>query len=457
MTNSHYVSTFTFMTKDLTTGHPVKLILEFALPVLAGYLFQQFYNLADTAIVGKFLTVGDLAAVGSTGPVCFLIIGLCMGLTSGFAIPVAQSFGAKDYTKMRRYIYNGAILAVIFSIAYAILTVILCKPILRAMQTPSDIIDHATDYIIIIFAGIPFGFLYNLCSAVLRSIGDSKTPLYFLVFSSLLNIVLDLLCIIVFKWGIRGAAIATVVSQAISGALCLIYIKRNFPILKFNPEDKVKSFEIQKELLAMGIPMGLQYSITAIGSVILQASVNGLGTLYVAAMTAGLKIHMFFCTPFDALGTTMATYAGQNTGARELKRIKSGLNTANLMGLIYSLSAFAILFFFGNKLVLLFLDKNEFEIIKNAHQFLISNSAFYFFLALVNIVRFMIQGMGFPKLAILSGVFEMIARSAFGFVLVPKWGYLAATFASPAAWILADIFLFIAFFYCYKQLEKKFI
>lgn len=449
------------MTKDLTIGNPFKLIIGFAVPVLIGYLFQQAYNLADTAIVGKCLPVEDLAAVGSTGSVSFLIIGMCMGLTSGFAIPVAQFFGSKDYTKMRQYIYNSIFLAAVFSIIYSAITVILCKPILRIMQTPADIVDHASDYIAIIFAGIPFGFVYNLSSAILRSIGDSKTPLFFLVFSSLLNIGLDFLCILKFKLGVQGAAIATVISQGVSGFLCLIYIKKKFPILKFQKQDKVFSLRFQKDLLSMGIPMGLQYSITAIGSVILQTSINSLGTMYVAAATAGIKIHMFFCAPFDSLGTTMATFAGQNTGAKEFERLKTGFKDSCIIGLAYSIFAFVILYLFGDKLALLFLDSKETFIIENAHLFLISNSSFYFPLAIVNIARFMIQGMGFPTLSILSGIFEMIARSAFGFIFVPlfeqkaKLGYFVATFASPAAWVLADIFLVIAFIYCYKRLTKS--
>ena len=206
----------------------------------------------------------------------------------------------------------------------------------------------------------------------------------------------------------------------------------------------------------MGIPMGLQYSITAIGSVILQSAINGLGSRTVAAITAGLKIHMFFCAPFDALGTTMATYAGQNIGARKIERIKDGLKDSCLMGLIYSIFAFVLLLFVGDKLSLMFVDKSQSDIIRKAHQFLISNSAFYFPLALVNIIRFMIQGMGFSKLSILSGVFEMVARAVFGFVFVPMIGFMAATFASPAAWVLADVFLVIAFFYCYKKVKAEF-
>ena len=275
------------MTKDLTEGNSVKLIFGFTLPVLFGYLFQQLYNVTDIAIVGKYLGPQDLAAVGSTGPVSFLILGLCMGLTSGFAIPVSQTFGAKDYSKMRQYVYNGIIIAIVFSILYAIITVVFCKPLLRILQTPEEIINHASDYIIIIFAGIPFGFLYNFASGILRSVGDSKTPLYFLLFSSVLNVVLDLVCIIIFNLGIRGAAIATIFSQLVSGILCLIYIKKKFPILKLQSEEKAFSWKLCKDLCSMGIPMGLQYSITGIGSVILQSSVNCLGWQDVASMATG--------------------------------------------------------------------------------------------------------------------------------------------------------------------------
>ncbi len=444
------------MTKELTDGNPGKLIINFALPVLVGYLFQQFYNVADTVIVGKFLSVEDLAAVGSTGSVSFLILGFCMGITAGFAIPIAQCFGARDYSKMRQFYYNAIVLTTVFSILYAILTVVLCKPLLRVMQTPENIIDHASDYIVIIFAGIPFGFLYNLTSGVIRSLGDSKTPLYFLLFSSFLNIVLDLFFILVVKAGVQGAAYATVISQGVSGILCFIFIKKKFAILKLQKEDKVFSFYLCKKLCGMGIPMGLQYSITAIGSVILQSAINGLGSAAVASTTVGLRVIQFFACPFDALGTTMATYAGQNIGAKKIKRLKTGLCSACIIGFIYSACAFLFLFFFGGKLALLFLDSSQTEIIKNAHQFLISNSIFYFALTLVNSVRFMIQGMGFSTLSILAGVFEMIARALFGFAFVPVIGFYAVTFASPCAWIFADAFLIPAFIFCYKKLKKQF-
>ncbi|AEV29153.1 putative efflux protein, MATE family [Sphaerochaeta pleomorpha str. Grapes] len=442
------------MTKDLTEGKPLSLILGFSIPVLLGYVFQQFYNVVDTVIVSKILGVEALAAVGSTGSVNFLIIGFCMGLCSGFAIPLAQKFGAKDFRLMRQYAFNAGILCILFSIVLTILTVVFCRPILVAMQTPADIIDRAVSYIRIIFCGIPLIILYNMVSSIIRALGDSKTPVYFLVLSSLLNIGLDLLFILVFRLDVAGAALATIISQGIAGLACLIYMGKKFEILRFTEEDKKIKGQHFKTLCNVGIPMGLQYSITAIGSVILQASVNSLGSGVVAAVTAASRIGMFFCTPFDALGTTMATFGGQNTGAGNFERLKTGVRASALLGLIYSLIAWVIMYFFGTRLSLLFLSPEATQIIANAHRFLIITSAFYFPLALVNIVRFMIQGMGFSRFAVLSGMLEMVARMSVALIAVPLWGFSAVCFASPAAWLLADCFLIPAFFSSYRKLEN---
>lgn len=443
------------MTKDLTQGKPFNLILGFSVPLLFGYLFQQFYNIVDTVIVGKFLGKEALAAVGSTGSVNFLIIGFCMGVCSGFAIPVANKFGAKDFKTMRQLIACSAELSAVFSIAFAILTVLFCKPLLILMQTPSNILDYASNYIRIIFAGIPIVFLYNILAGILRSVGDSRTPLLFLVISSVLNIALDLLFILVFKLGVEGAAYATLLAQLISGLSCLIYIAKKFEILHLTKADWKIRPQLFPKLIRTGFPMGLQYSITAIGSVILQTSVNTLGSDAVAAITAGAKTHIFFCCPFDALGSTMATWAGQNAGAGKLPRIKKGLFQSSLIGLVYSAAAFFVLYFFGKYFGLLFLSAEETEILSMVHFFLISNALFYFPLTLVNVIRFCIQGMGYSRLAVLAGLFELIGRALIAIGFVPKFGFKAACFASPTAWILADIFLIIAFFACYKNLEKK--
>lgn len=441
-------------TKDMTSGSTMKLILGFAVPLLMGMLFQQVYSLVDTIIVGRFLGVSALAAVGATGSINFLIIGFCQGICNGFALPIAQRFGAKDYDGLRKYVGNSAVLSIIFGGAITLITVIACRPILELMQTPADIIDLSYHYIVVIFAGIPAIMLYNILSAYLRSLGDSITPVIFLVLSAGLNIGLDLLFIVTFHWGVFGAAFATVLSQAVSGILCLILIIKKFDILHLAHDDWRLDWRYSKYLLIMGLPMGLQYSITAIGSVILQASVNTLGSAAVASMTAGSKISMFVVCPFDALGSTMATFGGQNVGAGRLDRLGRGLRSAVILGAIYSALILVVLIFFGRGLILLFVSANEAAVIAQAKQFLVTNAAFYLMLALVNIVRFLIQGMGFSGFAVFAGVFEMIARALIGLVFVPIFGFTAACFASPLAWIFADCFLIPAFFHCRKKLQN---
>lgn len=441
-------------TKDMTSGSTMKLILGFAVPLLMGMLFQQVYSLVDTIIVGRFLGVSALAAVGATGSINFLIVGFCQGICNGFALPVAQRFGAKDYNGLRKYVGNSAVLSIIFGGAITLITVIACRPILELMQTPADIIDLSYHYIVVIFAGIPAIMLYNILSAYLRSLGDSITPVIFLVLSAGLNIGLDLLFIVTFHWGVFGAAFATILSQAVSGILCLILIIKKFDLLHLKREDWKLDWGYSRYLLIMGLPMGLQYSITAIGSVILQASVNTLGSTAVASMTAGSKISMFVVCPFDALGSTMATFGGQNVGAGRLDRLGRGLRSAVILGAIYSALILVVLIFFGRDLILLFVSAKEAAVIAQAKQFLVTNAAFYLMLALVNIVRFLIQGMGFSGFAVFAGVFEMVARTLIGLVFVPIFGFTAACSANPLAWIFADCFLIPAFFHCRKKLQN---
>lgn len=444
-------------TKDMTIGSPMKLILGFAVPLLMGILFQQVYSLVDTIIVGHFLGVDALAAVGATGSINFLIVGFCLGVCSGFALPVAQRFGAKDYSGLRKYVGNSAVLAIIIGGIITMLTVIFCRGILMLMDTPEDIIDLSYAYIIVIFAGIPATMLYNILSSYLRSLGDSVTPVVFLIISACLNIGLDLLFIVTFRWGVFGAAFATILSQLVAGVLCLVLIIAKFDILHLKREDWKLEATYTKYLLLMGLPMGFQYSITAIGSVILQTAVNGLGSTAVAAMTAAGKISMFVVCPFDALGSTMATYGGQNVGAGKLDRLNSGLRSAVILGAVYSALIFLVVYFLGGSMIRIFLpaDEQNLDLVLSwARQFLLINAAFYFPLALVNIVRFLIQGMGFSGFAVFAGVFEMAARTIVGLLFVPVFGYTAACYASPLAWIFADIFLIPAFYYCKKRLLR---
>lgn len=447
------------MTKNLTVGSPMRLIIGFALPTLFGLLFQQIYSLVDTMIVGKLLGAQALAAVGSTGSINFLIIGFCMGVCSGFAIPVAQRMGAGDYSRMRRCVANAAYLSVLFAVVLTVATGLLCRMILTVMRTPADIFEDAYLYIFIIFMGIPITFLYNLLAGIIRSLGDSKPPVYFLALSSFLNIFLDFALILWFRAGVAGAAIATVASQGVSGVACLCYMIKKYPILRITREERKLDGRSCKMLCGIGIPMGLQYSITAIGSIVLQSAVNALGSTYVAAIAAGVKLSQLLSCPLDALGATMATYCGQNVGGRKLDRLGQGIRACVLLGAGCSLIALLAMLLFAPRCAMLFLNPQESnvgQLVELASQYIITQTAFYFPLALVDIVRFSIQGMGFSAFAILSGVLEMAARTTVGMWLVPLFGYTAACFASPAAWVCADLFLLAACAACITRLRRMY-
>ena len=441
--------------KDLTQGPPTRLVLGFAGPLLFGFLFQQLYSFVDTAIVGRYLGAEALAAVGSTSSLNFLILGFCMGICSGFSIPIAQAFGARDETELRRYVMHSVYLCAVISVLMALATGLLCPTLLRLMDTPEEILDSAVRYIQLIFFAIPVTVTYNMASGVMRSLGDSKTPVMFLALAALVNIGLDILFILVFRLGVFGAALATVISQLASGLGCVIVIVKRYPILRMTREDRKYRPFFARQLVGMGIPFGLQYSITAIGSVMMQTSVNGLGTIAVAAVTAGGKLSAFFACVIDALASTMATFAGQNIGARKLDRVDQGLRAASVIGIAYCIAAAAVIWLWGDRLVGLFIDAKEANVIALAHQFIKTNSAFYIFLLFVNIVRLSIQGMGFTKLAMFAGMAELVARTLVAVILVPIFGFNAACFANPAAWIAADLFLFPCYARCMRQLKLR--
>lgn len=442
-------------TKNMTIGSPMRLILGFSVPLLFGFLFQQFYTLVDTMIVGRFLGVDDLAGVGSTGSVNFLIIGFCTGICSGFSIPIAHRFGAGDLRSLRRYAANCVWLGIAFSALLTLATTVLCQDILLLMKTPANIFRQAYQYIFIIFLGIPATFLYNIVSGIIRALGDSKTPVLFLVLASFINIALDLLFIVIFSLGVSGAALATVLSQLIAGTGCLLYMIRKFDFLRPQGSEWCPNASAMHSLCGMGVPMGLQYSITAIGSVILQSATNSLGSDAVASVTAATRIIFFLACPFDAMGATMATYGGQNVGAGKLDRIGRGLRTCTLLGAGYSVVGFFVALLFGAPLVSLFIETPTVNIIDNARFYLLVSTCFYFPLALVYIVRFLIQGMGFSSFAIFAGVFEMFARMSVGLVLVPRLGFLGVCLGGPIAWIMADVFLIPAYFHVSRVLRRR--
>lgn len=447
-------------TRDLTTGSPMKLILSFMLPLLFGMLFQQFYSMVDTVVVGKFLGVDALAGVGSTGSINFMVLGMCNGVCAGFAIPVAQKFGQKDFDGLRRFVGNMIWLGTIIALTVTLLTTTLCEPILRWMDTPEETFSYAYRYIWVIFLGIPATMLYNLLSGIIRSLGDSRTPLVFLILSSLLNVALDVLFIVAFRMGVAGAGWATLLSQLISGLLCLAFMIRRFPLLHLSREDLKLRGVYARHLLTMGLPMGLQYSITAIGSILLQTAVNGLGASAMAAVTAGSKVYMLCACPYDAIGSTAATYAGQNLGAGKTERIHEGVRACTVLGTAYAAVIFLAMYFQGSQLCLMFLDTKDAAAVETigilSRQFLLTQLVFFVPLLFVNLLRFTIQGLGFSEFAVFAGVFEMVARGVFGLCLVPWLGFPAVCFASPAAWVMADVFLFPAYYHCMKKRGYRF-
>lgn len=444
--------------KSLTEGSPFKILILFTLPLLLGLAFQQLYGMIDTIVVGRFLGVDALAGVGSTGPINFLILGFCSGICSGFAIPVAQKFGEKDLPGLRRIVGNIVWLSAAFSVVITLLVCLMCRRILTWMHTPEETFSYAYDYIFIIFLGIPSMILYNVLSGIIRSLGNSRVPLYFLLFSSALNIVLDLVLILKAGMGVAGAAWATVISQIVSGLMCLVYIVRSCPVLKLGRDDLRPRRQESGKLLSMGVPMGLQYTVTAVGCTVLQGAVNVLGPTAMAAVSAANRVQSLLVTPFDSIGISSATYVGQNTGAGDIGRIRGGVRAGLLMGAVWCVLGLCTVYLWGENFLMLFLDpsgQQTGEILAWGQKFLILNAVNYLPLVCVNLFRSAVQGMGYSVPAVLAGVLELAGRAAAAFMFVPSLGFTAVCLASPAAWILADIFLIPMYFYGLKVLRLR--
>lgn len=439
------------MTKSMTEGNAFKQILLFMLPLALGSIFQQAYNLADAAIVGQTLGANALASVGVSSSVQFLVLGFCTGSAQGFAIPIATAFGAKRENDIKQYFYIGFILLLIIACIVTTGCTLLTRQILELLKTPTNIMDNSYWYLFIIFLGIPFTLLYNYLAAVLRSIGDSKTPFLFLAFSSVLNIGLDFFCIVNLHWGVPGAAIATIFSQAVSSFLCLFLIHIRFPLLHTTPETKKWDKEMALRMVNMGVPMGLQFSITAIGSMMMQASNNALGSEFVSALAAGQKINNFAMCPFEALGASISTFISQNLGAKNKGRIYEGLKVGTIVALIYSVIAGLVLVFTGYYLGMLFVSSSEVTVLTYTAQYLKYVGIFYALLGLLYVYRMSTQGIGESRLAIQAGVLEMIARTGASLLIVSKLGYTGICIEDPLAWIFADVYIIPICFYAIKR------
>ena len=443
------------MVRDMTSENPTKLILSFSIPLLIGNVFQQLYSMVDTIVVGRYLGVQALAAVGATGSLSFLVFGFINGITSGFSVLVAQSFGAGDEKRMRHFVAMSVYLGLIVSAVLTLSTILLTRDILNLMQTPEDIIDTSEVYIKIIFAGILATMFYNLLAGVLRALGDSKTPLYFLILSSILNIGLDLFFVINMKSGVPGVAYATVISQAVSAIACLFYMAVKFPILHFHKEELKFSLLSAARLFQVGIPMALQFSITAIGTMVLQSAINGLGSTVVGAYTAASKAEQLAVQPMITFGTTMATYVGQNLGAGRMDRIREGVKKCIMISCIFSILGSLLVVFCGGILVSLFITGEQPEVMAYARQYLNTIAIFFIPLGLIFIYRNTLQGMGDGFIPMMAGVVELGMRVFVAFVLAKQFGYTGICLAGPIAWIGADIPLMITYYVRMGKIKKR--
>ena len=442
------------MTRDMTTGSPISRILAFCGPLLVGNLFQQCYNIADSVLVGRILGVNSFAAVGSTASLNFLILGFALGICSGFTIPIAQAFGAGDMENVRARTGQLIWLGLGFSALITAVTCLWTDDILRLINTPADIFDEAYRYIYIVFLGAGATILYNLCSALLRALGDSRTPLYFLIAAACINVVLDVVFMSGIGMGVEGAAWATVLSQLLSGLACLVYIRRKVPVLCLVQKHLRPDPRRMAAIAAIGVPMGLQFSITAVGSIMVQSAVNGLGTAAVAAVTAAGKVHNIVAAPLDTCGAAMATYCGQNLGAGNIRRIRSGLRSITLVAFVYSALAFLFNMYAGNFVATFFLDASETAILADVHTYLVTVGAAYPLLAVIFIFRNGLQGMGFSRQAMLAGVSELAARAIISFGLVGSMGFRAICFANPLAWVFADAVLLTLYAVEMRRLDR---
>lgn len=440
---------------DMTVGNPMKIILGFTLPIFIGNVFQQFYNMADAVIVGKFVGNKALAAVGSTGTIMFLIYGFVVGITAGFTVLTAQKFGAGDMKGMRKTVAGAGILSFVVGALLTILFMAFMKPLLILMNTPSDIFADAYSYIMIVSGGILAQMLYNLLSSILRALGNSKLPLVFLIISALLNIVLDLAFIVGFGMGAKGAAVATVIAQGVSGILCLFYIIAKIPILHLKREDLYVGSTIYKNQLRIGVPMALQYSITAIGTMMVQSSLNILGSTLVAAYTAAGKIEQVVTQAYVAMGTTMATYAAQNMGAGSVKRIREGFKACTVIGVVYSFVAAGFIMTVGKYMTYLFVSEDVDIIMNSVDIYLKCIGIFFIPLAVVNIYRNGIQGLGYGLLPMMAGVAELIGRGVVAVIAGAKRSYPGVCLAGPAAWVLAGGLLIVMYYFIMNVNMRK--
>ena len=442
-------------TNDMTVGSPVKLIIQFMIPMFLGNVFQQFYNIVDSIVAGQFIGVDALAAIGSTGSLMFFVTGWLNGLSSGFAIIVAQRFGARKYDEMRHYVAMSFYLMAAFALVMTAAFMALNEPILRLMNSPENVMHDVKSYMGIIYAGLIITAAYDILAAVLRALGDSRSPLYFLIISAGINVVLDIALICVFGMGVEGCAYATVIAQGISAVCCIIYIVKKYPILHLEKENFAISLASFRRLIALGIPMGLQFSITAIGTIIVQGAVNIYGTTYMAGFSAAGKIQNIVSMVAVSMGATIATYVGQNRGAGKMDRVKQGVNYCWIMLFVWSVIEMVLMYFGGKYFTYLFVSSSQTDVINVSVTYFHTVFWAYPFLCTIFLFRNALQGMGYGLVPMLGGVFELVARTAIVVFVAGKTTFAGVCLADPVAWIAALIPLIPYYFHIMKKSFKR--
>ena len=440
-------------TKDLTQGNVAKLLLFFAFPTLLSNVFQQFYNLADTAIAGHILGDNALVAIGASSTVNSLVLSFAWGLNGGFGIIIAQCFGAKDFKKLKKSVAISLSINVLFSLIVCIFGIFMSRPMLQALNTPAARLNEANSYISVILVFIIVPMLYNLEAVILRSLGDSKTPLYFLIFSSVLNIILDYVLIKFTHMGVKGAAVATVLAQLLSVILCFVVILKNFKIIRLKKNDFHFSASLFKNMMSAGMAMAVMNSIFSIGSIIMQGSINALGEDVIAAHLGSRKVAEMFMQPLVTIGTACSTFVGQNYGALKIGRIKASIKYSTIYSLIWSVFTFFILWFFGGQIARLVTGSASQVVFDNTQMYLRINAPFYFVLGLLFTLRFSIQSVHRKMPPIISSSMELASKIAAAYLFIPLWGYLGACIAEPLSWTLGAIYLLFVFKKEFKRLD----
>lgn len=431
--------------KELTSGNPAKVIFAFSVPIIIGNLFQQLYSMIDTIIVGRTIGVDAIAALGSTSYISTLIIGFMSGLTNGFSIITARHYGAGDNVKMRRSVAGTIIIGLAVSAVLTVASIFFIKPFMHLLNTPADIFDEAYSYISVTLFFMVTAMLYNMSAGVLRAVGDSITPLVFLIISSAMNVGLDILFIAKFGMGVSGAAYATIISQAVSFILCCVYIVIRFPYLIPKAEEFKITWAEVWELFSMGLSLALMFSLVEVGSLILQRAINNFGTQTIAAHTAARKISSILMLPYTAFGSACATYCSQNIGAGRPDRAGKGVKSSILMAWVWSAAAVIIGYIFSPYIVSWIAGTDEQYIVDLASKYMRVNTPFYFVLAVLIVLRSSLQGLGRKAVPVASSIIEMVGKAVIAFTAAPALGYFGVMISEPIVWIFMTILLIIGY------------